>query len=77
MQTLPERAMPTHLCPQFVANVKEVAAANGLTPEAVYAMWHKYSCDCRDYDQSAIFSEFLSWYRATLPVLPEGMHRLG
>jgi hypothetical protein len=57
--------------------LRKVAEANSFTVENVYAMWHQYAEDCRCGDQSAIFSEFLSWYRDDLPNVPEGMHRLG
>jgi hypothetical protein len=63
--------------PSFQKNITAVASVNGKTPDEVYALWRKYSSDCRDFDQSAILAEFLDWYRTDLPVLPAGMERLG
>jgi hypothetical protein len=74
--TLTERPIPEHLDPGFRDKLASVGSANGISAEAVYAYWHQYSTDCRNFDQSAIWSEFLSWYREQLPVVPEGMHRL-
>jgi len=75
--TIQERPIPEHMADSFRADLVAVAKVNDMTPEAVYALWHKYSRDCSDYDQSAIWSEFLSWYRKQLPNLPQGMTRLG
>jgi hypothetical protein len=62
---------------RFQENVTAVAEANSLTALDVYKLWRKYAEDCRDFDQSAIFAEFLGWYRKQLPSLPEGTPRLG
>ncbi len=32
----------------------------------VYGWWREYCDDCRMYDQSAIWSEFLNWYAEKL-----------
>ncbi len=73
--TIEERFAQT--APAFQADLASIADANVMKALDVYALWRKYAADCRAYDQSAILSEFLSWYRQQLPNVPEGMHRLG
>lgn len=65
----------------FRDKVTAKAASCGKTPDEVYAMWREYSNLCRDYDQSAVWPEFLNWYADKLvpvaPVLTEGTCRCG
>lgn len=69
--------MLTHCAPKFQNDLAAIGVANGKTAEDVYQLWRKYAQDCRDYDQSAILSEFLKWYEPQLPNLPAGYNRLG
>lgn len=73
--TMEERFAECH--PVFKAELTTLAEANGKTGLEAFTLWRKYSQECQYADQSAIFSEFLSWYRADFPNLPEGMYRLG
>ncbi len=53
-------------CPTFQANITKLATIASKTPDAVYELWQRYSNDCRNFDQSAILSEFIEWYRDDL-----------
>ncbi len=71
----------SNCCESFQAVITAKAAECGKTPEQVYGLWREYSDTCRDYDQSAIWSEFLNWYAEKLQPLPavltEGTCRCG
>ena len=60
------RLIPETVCSEFRANLASAGDACGKTPEQVYALWHEYSEACCGYDQSAIWSEFVDWYKAKL-----------
>lgn len=44
------------LAPEFIANIRRIAASSGKTEDEVYTLWRAYSDSC--YDQSALLSEF-------------------
>jgi len=54
------------LCQSFIEEIEAIAARCGKAPAEVYALWRKYSDECRGADQSAILSEFQEWYKADL-----------
>lgn len=50
----------------FQSKIHLIGEVCGKAPEAVYALWRKYSASCDSADQSAILAEFVEWYRADL-----------
>lgn len=53
-------------CSSFQAAVADLAAKYSKTTEQVYQWWREYSNDCRNFDQSALLSEFEDWYKPKL-----------
>ena len=52
--------------PNFQKKIRRIAAVANMAAEDVYSLWRKYSEECRNADQSAVFSEFLDWYSTPL-----------
>lgn len=51
---------------QFQQDVRELSEKCGKSVEAIVDMWREYGRDCRNFDQSALWSEFLEWYKHKL-----------
>ncbi len=49
------------LCDDFKQKILFTAMDNGLRTNAVYQLWVKYTEDCKNFDQSPIYSEFKEW----------------
>jgi len=50
----------------FQDEVRALAAKHGKAAEQVYGWWREYSHSCSAGDQSAIWSEFLTWHKDRL-----------
>lgn len=50
----------------FQGKIYAIAAAAGMTGEAVYELWRNYSRQCDLYDQSPVLPEFIEWYAAEM-----------
>jgi hypothetical protein len=55
-------------CQAFQDDIKATAVKHGKTIEEVFGWWREYDQACRSGDQSAIWSEFLDWYKEKLGV---------
>lgn len=53
-------------CEEFQEKIRGTAAKHGKTWEQVYGWWREYSESCQSSDQSAVYPEFLDWYKAKL-----------
>lgn len=60
----------------FQDNITALAEKHGKEVEQVYRWWREYERSCRSGDQSAVWPEFLRWYRVQLgePVAMVGAH---
>lgn len=53
------------LSDEFKEKILFTAIDNGLTTDAVYQLWLKYCNDCKNFDQSPIYTEFKRWNKLT------------
>jgi len=69
-QTFKERINDTHktvLTESFICKIKATASATGKSEDEIWQMWNNYSSICKNYGQSALFSEFCNWNK--LPII--------
>ncbi len=52
--------------PSFRTYITNLATQHGKETLTVFGWWREYCQDCRNYDQSAILSEFVEWYAVKL-----------
>lgn len=69
-QTFQERINDTNkvqLSTDFIHKIKVTAANSNFTIDEIWQKWNVYATQCRNADQSALFSEFCEWNN--LPVI--------